>query len=203
MYAADSSTFKPAGEYLIMTEDNSVDTDDRPDLLLVDDDETFCHVLAQALGKRGFAVRVAHDVAGGLAAAAESAPEYAVVDLNMPGPSGLELVQQLKSLDEHTRIVVLTGYASVATAVEAIKLGAVHYLAKPADADEVVAAFHRETGDAGRETPGVGGTPRMGAYPEGADGVSGKCIRNRASSRHAPAYPATQTGKAPGQILNG
>ena len=148
MYATDSSAFKPAGEYLIMTDDNTVDTDDLPDLLLVDDDETFCHVLAQALGKRGFAVRVAHDVAGGLAAAAESAPEYAVVDLNMPGPSGLELVQQLKSLDEHTRIVVLTGYASVATAVEAIKLGAVHYLAKPADADEVVAAFHRETGDA-------------------------------------------------------
>jgi two-component system response regulator RegA len=70
-----------------------------------------------------------------------------VVDLKMPGPSGLELVRRLKELDEHTRVVVLTGYASIATAVESIKLGAVHYLAKPADADEVVAALQREAGD--------------------------------------------------------
>ena len=122
---------------------------DRPDLLLVDDDETFCRVLSQALTARGFEVRVAHDVAAGQAAAELSPPEYAVIDLKMPGASGLELVQRLKFLDEQTRIVVLTGYASVATAIEAIKLGAVHYLAKPADADEVVAAFQRELGDTG------------------------------------------------------
>ncbi len=122
-------------------------SDDRPDLLLVDDDATFCQVMSQALDKRGFEVRVAHTVADAQAAAALSPPEYAVVDLKMPGPSGLELVQSLKALDEHTRIVVLTGYASVATAIEAIKLGAVHYLTKPADADEVVAAFQREAGD--------------------------------------------------------
>ncbi|MEW6332539.1 MAG: response regulator, partial [Pseudomonadota bacterium] len=71
-----------------------------------------------------------------------------VVDLKMPGPSGLELVKKLKELDAHTRIVVLTGYASIATAVEAIKLGAIHYLAKPADADEIVAAFQRDSGNA-------------------------------------------------------
>ena len=123
-------------------------TRDAPDLLLVDDDETFCRVLSQALERRGFSVRVAHKVEEGYAAAEAQSPEYAVVDLKMPGPSGLELVRRLKELDEHTRIVVLTGYASVATAVEAIKLGAVHYLAKPADADEVVAAFAREQGDA-------------------------------------------------------
>lgn len=122
-------------------------SDDRPDLLLVDDDATFCQVMSQALGKRGFEVRIAHNVADAQAAAELSPPEYAVVDLKMPGPSGLELVRRLKSLDEHTRIVVLTGYASVATAIEAIKLGAVHYLTKPADADEVVAAFQRGAGD--------------------------------------------------------
>lgn len=133
----------------MMTDTHSVDDSDRPDLLLVDDDETFCLVMAQALDKRGFEVRVAHHVAGGEKIAEESPPEYAVVDLNMPGRSGLELVQRLKSLDENTRIVVLTGYASIATAVEAIKLGATHYLAKPADADEVVAAFQRESGDSG------------------------------------------------------
>ncbi len=121
---------------------------DRPSLLLVDDDPTFRQVLADAFVKRGFAVRVAHDVASGLATVADDSPEYAVIDLKMPGPSGLELVRKLKQLDENTRIVMLTGYASVATAVEAIKLGAVHYLAKPADADEIMAAFGRVGGDA-------------------------------------------------------
>jgi two-component system response regulator RegA len=115
---------------------------------LVDDDVTFTQVLAEAFEARGYAVRVAHNVAAGELAAGVDSPEYAVVDLRMPGPSGLELVEKLKALDENTRIVVLTGYASVATAVEAIKLGAVHYLAKPADADEILAAFHRDAGDA-------------------------------------------------------
>jgi two-component system response regulator RegA len=128
--------------------------DERPSLLLVDDDETFCRVLRDALEARGYAVRVAHDVAQGVAAAQADPPEFAVVDLKMSGPSGLELVQRLRQLDENTRIVMLTGYASVATAVEAIKLGAVHYLAKPADADEIVAAFRRDRGDAGIEPPG-------------------------------------------------
>ena len=122
--------------------------EDRPSLLLVDDDPTFCRVLAEAFEARGYAVRVAHDVAAGLRAAEKESPEYAVVDLKMPGPSGLELVRRLKELDENTRVVMLTGYASVATAVEAIKLGAVHYLAKPADADDILAAFQRDAGDA-------------------------------------------------------
>jgi len=125
------------------------DYDDRPSLLFVDDDATFRAVLAEALEKRGYTVRVAHDVPSGLAAALDDPPEYAVIDLKMPGPSGLELVQKLKQLDENTRIVVLTGYASIATAVEAIKLGATHYLAKPADADEILAALHRTEGDPG------------------------------------------------------
>jgi two-component system, response regulator RegA len=124
------------------------DPNDRPSLLLVDDDATFRAVLAEALEKRGYMVRVASDVPTGLAAAQQDPPEFAVIDLKMPGPSGLELVQKLNQLDENTRIVMLTGYASVATAVEAIKLGAIHYLAKPADADEILAAFHRTEGDA-------------------------------------------------------
>ncbi|MBI5783259.1 MAG: response regulator transcription factor [Gammaproteobacteria bacterium] len=126
---------------------NTENTADRPSLLLVDDDETFCQVLSAAFERRGFAVRVAHNVAEGLAAAESDSPEFAVIDLKMPGPSGLDLVKKLKALDAHTRIVVLTGYASVATAVEAIKLGATHYLAKPADTDEIVAAFSRDSGN--------------------------------------------------------
>ncbi len=122
--------------------------DERPSLLLVDDDRSFCAALAPALETRGFAVRIAHDVTEAMQRAAADPPEYAVVDLKMAGASGLELVKQLKILDENTRIVVLTGYASVATAVEAIKLGATHYLAKPADADDIVAALRRVSGDA-------------------------------------------------------
>jgi two-component system response regulator RegA len=114
----------------------------------VDDNEIFCEVLSEALIKRGFDVATAHDVESALQLAEENPPEYAVLDLKMPGPSGLTLIRRLKSLDEETRIVVLTGYASIATAVEAIKLGAMYYLAKPVDADEIVAAFNRAEGDA-------------------------------------------------------
>lgn len=110
-------------------------------LLLVDDDHTFCQVLCRALEKRSFSVTVAHSVEDALPLAAANPPEYAVVDLKMSGASGLVLIQALHELDSATRIVVLTGYASIATAVEAIKLGATQYLSKPANADEIVAAF--------------------------------------------------------------
>jgi two-component system response regulator RegA len=130
-----------------MTDTCGAEHDDRPRLLLVDDDETFCSVLSRALEKRGFQVAVARTVAEALSNIQDSTPEYAVIDLKMPDQSGLVLVSKLKALDEQTRIVVLTGYASIATAVEAIKLGAVYYLSKPADADDIVAAFHRDSGD--------------------------------------------------------
>ena len=114
---------------------------EQPSLLLVDDDATFCSVLCRALEKRGFAVTFAHSVEQATPLARDNPPEYAVVDLKMSGASGLALVHTLHELDPATRIVVLTGYASIATAVEAIKLGATQYLAKPANADEIVAAF--------------------------------------------------------------
>ncbi len=121
---------------------------DLPSLLFVEDDETFSRVMSRALAKRGFSVKTATDVGQGIEISQANPPEFALLDLNMPGPSGLVLIKHLMSLDSHTRIIVLTGYASIATAVEAIKLGAIHYLAKPADADEVVAAFYKEEGDA-------------------------------------------------------
>jgi two-component system response regulator RegA len=114
---------------------------EQPSLLLVDDDATFRAVLSRALEKRGFAVTTADSVEQALPLAIASPPEYAVVDLKMDGASGLVLVQKLHELDAATRIVMLTGYASIATAVEAIKLGATQYLSKPANADEIVAAF--------------------------------------------------------------
>ena len=116
-------------------------------MLIVDDDPTFCRVLARAMEGRGYDVTVAHDVPQAVEAAQRRPPRYAVVDLQMPGPSGLTLVRRLRELDPHARIVVLTGYASIATAIEAIKVGATHYLAKPSTAQEILAAFGRTDGE--------------------------------------------------------
>ena len=131
--------------------------DERSTLLLVDDDDAFRRVLARALERRGYAVSVAASVDAALSRAVEQPPEYAVVDLKMPGASGLVLVEKLIDLDPNTRVVMLTGYASIATAVEAIKLGAIHYLAKPCDADQVVAALDKSN-DGDSATP-VSGSP--------------------------------------------
>lgn len=121
---------------------------DQPGLLLVDDDPVFCQVLARALRERGFAVETAHDGATALRCIEASAPEFAVVDLRLPDMSGLQLVERLRQADEFTNIVVLTGYGSIATAVDAIKRGATYYLSKPTNADQVVAAFARKSPNA-------------------------------------------------------
>lgn len=123
-------------------------SDTRPTILIVDDDKVFCEVLADAFTDRGYSATVAYDTNTGIRKARACDPEYAVIDLRIGQESGLKMVETLHALDENTRIVMLTGYASVATAVEAIKLGAVHYLTKPADADEILAALHKEEGDA-------------------------------------------------------
>ena len=121
--------------------------DSCPSILVVDDDEVFCEVLGDAFRERGYQVVTAHTVDDGLKRAQQLEPEYAVIDLRIGRESGLVLAEKLHAMDENTRIVILTGYASVATAVEAIKLGAVHYLTKPADADEILAALHKDEGD--------------------------------------------------------
>jgi len=122
--------------------------DDYGRLLVVDDDETYCTVLQSALQKRGFEVYACHDVDSAMALAEQIEPEFAVIDLRVGYQSGLELVAKLIALDSNTRIVMLTGYASIATAVEAIKLGATHYLTKPAHTDEIVSALYKNEGDA-------------------------------------------------------
>ena len=119
---------------------------DCPLLLIVDDDPILRRVLAKAMQRRGYEVLTAENVEQAITLANQHTPEYAVIDLKMQGASGLALVQYLHQLDNQTRTVVLTGYAGIATAVEAIKLGATHYLAKPANADEIVAAFGRTQG---------------------------------------------------------
>ncbi len=113
---------------------------DARSLLIVDDDSAFRERLVRAMRDRGFEATGAADHPSALHAAHAESPELAVVDLRLPGESGLS-VRDLKALDASTIIVVLTGYGSIATAVESIKLGAASYLTKPADADQIVAAF--------------------------------------------------------------
>jgi two-component system response regulator RegA len=110
-------------------------------LLLVDDDETFRERLARALGARGLEVATAPGPAAALVELERQRPDYAVVDLKMPGGSGLDLVPEIVARAPGIRIVVLTGYGSIASTVEALHRGAHHYLSKPADADEIIAAL--------------------------------------------------------------
>lgn len=112
-------------------------------ILITDDDKAFCAALTGAFRRRGFKVVVAHDYEDAISEAEAWSPGRAVVDLRMPGRGGLEVVGELHQKHPGMKIVVLTGYGSIATAVEAMKLGAVHYLTKPAEPDEVLAAFDR------------------------------------------------------------
>jgi two-component system response regulator RegA len=112
-----------------------------PSVLLVEDDERFRERLGRALTARGCDVRAVATVDEALSAATEESPELALVDLKLPSGSGLDVVRGLHAIDPTTRIVVLTGYGSIATALESVKLGASHYLTKPVDADQVLAAF--------------------------------------------------------------
>jgi two-component system response regulator RegA len=115
--------------------------DSRPSLLLVDDDAVYRERLAKAITARGYEVRTAVDAESAAALAEADSPEFAVLDLRMPGESGLELLRRLRTIDSTTRVLMLTGYGSIATAMEAVRLGAVNYLTKPADVDDILAAF--------------------------------------------------------------
>jgi len=123
-----------------MTDISQLEDADRT-LLLVDDDKPFLTRLERAMEKRGFLVTSADTVASGLAAVKSNPPAFAVVDLRLEDGSGLEVVSGLHALRQNARAVVLTGYGNIATAVTAVKLGAVDYLAKPADADDIVKAL--------------------------------------------------------------
>ena len=115
-------------------------------LLLVDDDTPFLTRLARAMETRGFDVRTAGSVAEGIVLVRKSAPAFAVVDLRLTDGNGLDVIEALHAARPEARAVVLTGYGNIATAVTAVKLGAIDYLAKPADADAVYGAL---IGDAG------------------------------------------------------
>lgn len=116
-------------------------------LIIIDDDEGLCDVLSRALSRRDYTVYVAHSLAQSVELAHQHALQYAVIDLRIGQDSGLEAVNQMKTIHADMKIVVLTGYASIATAVEAIKLGAKHYLTKPAEVKDIIEGFGKESGD--------------------------------------------------------
>ena len=119
----------------------AIDLGPDPSLLLVDDDEAFLKRLGKAMEKRGFAVTLAGTVEEGRRVATLSPPAYAVVDLRLEDGNGLDVVEVLRESRPEARIVVLTGYGAIATAVAAVKIGATDYLSKPADATEVTNAL--------------------------------------------------------------
>lgn len=110
-------------------------------LLLVDDDVAFLTRLTRAMEKRGFVVHPAESVAAGKAIVQQNPPAYAVIDLRLEDGSGLDVVEQLRDARPDARIVVLTGYGAIATAVAAVKMGATDYLSKPADANDITSAL--------------------------------------------------------------
>jgi two-component system, response regulator RegA len=116
-------------------------TPDARTVLLVDDDEAFGERMSRALQTRGFAVTHVTSAAEATRVAAVESPELAVVDLRLPDGHGLDVVRELHAIDETTRIIVLTGYGAIATAVESLRFGAADYLTKPIDAGQLVAAF--------------------------------------------------------------
>lgn len=124
-------------------------------LLLIEDDEVFSMVLARSLERRGYRVRIARTLDDARAAIRQAAPQRAVLDLNVMGENGLQLIRPLLDASIDCRIVVLTGYASIATAVRAIKLGAREYLAKPVDPAAVVRALEHDDDDLETDAPDV------------------------------------------------
>jgi two-component system response regulator RegA len=119
---------------------------DRPTLLLLDDDDVFASRMARALETRGYDVTRTATAEEAIARAREESPEYALVDLRLPDGHGLDVVAELHGIDQATRIVVLTGYGAIATAVESLKRGASDYLTKPVDADQVALALDATAG---------------------------------------------------------
>lgn len=128
-------------------------TDGGNTLLLVEDDDVLRQVLTRALNGRGYRVVATGELGEAKHLAIRQPPDFAVVDLRLGNESGLELVDHLTRANPGVRAVILTGYASIATAVEAIKLGAKYYLTKPVDADEIVAALYRDEGNVGVSPP--------------------------------------------------
>ena len=173
-------------------------------LLLVDDDEIFRKRLARAMAGRGFETFQAGDADEAVRVAREARPHYALLDQRMPGKSGLELIGELARLDDDMQIVVLTGYGSIAQAVEATRMGAIDYLTKPVDTDQILAAFEREAGAdaAARAEAQAEKTPSLARVEWDyiqriLPRLRRQHLPGRPQARHPPPEPAAQAGEVP------
>ena len=126
---------------------------DKKTFLIVDDDEVFCEALSRAFVRRSFEVYTAFDINSAVSIASKNTIDYAVIDLRIGEESGLFVVKELKKIRPEIKMVVLTGYASIATTVEAIKLGASHYLTKPAQADDILESLNCLSGNDNVDVP--------------------------------------------------
>ena len=150
-----AGVFKPVAKAKDTQMDLSAATLPERSVLIVEDDKPFLQRLARAMQERGFQVSTAESVHEGLSQVEQTAPAYAVVDMRLGDGNGLDVISALKRKRPNARAIILTGYGNIATAVNAVKLGAVDYLAKPADADDVVAALLAPEG----KTPDVPENP--------------------------------------------
>ena len=114
--------------------------------LIIDDDKAFASTLARSIKRRGYSVSVAHNEIDAFACSAKDLPKHVVLDLKLGETSGLRLIDKILTCSPDSKIMVLTGYSSISTTVEAIKLGAINYLCKPASVDEILEAFSKDKG---------------------------------------------------------
>jgi two-component system response regulator RegA len=150
----DAASNCPTGKETVMRDETSQPAARKNtprSILVVDDDVAFRTRLVRALIARGVEARGAADAGEAMTLARQSIPQAAILDMRMPGESGVDLIPKLRALSASMRIVILTGYGSIATAVEAVRHGAINYLTKPLDADQILAAF--EPGAAGAPAP--------------------------------------------------
>ena len=166
-------------------------------MLIVEDDRSFLQRLAKALESRGFTVATAESVADGLLQVEKSTPAFAVVDMRLGDGNGLDVISALKRRRPDARGIILTGYGNIATAVNAVKLGAVDYLAKPVDADDVVAALlaHGQPEDRAAGKSHVGRPRALGAHPAHLRIVRPQRFGDRAPAQHAPPHAAADFGQ--------
>jgi two-component system response regulator RegA len=189
-----------------MTNDASPSSRDQRTLLVVDDDGAFRNRLVRAFRERGFDASGAEDYDAAMAAARAESPELALVDLRLTGKSGLEVVRDLKTLDSTTTIVVLTGYGSIATAVQSLQLGARSYLTKPVDADQILAAFEQIESGAEARLPSPTAQPLARVEWEHIQRVLADCdgnvsqaarllgLHRRSLQRKLSKYPVRENG---------
>lgn len=149
MRVSDPHTIKINQKVFEMTELNQLPEEigENNNLLIVDDDRPFLQRLARAMETRGFSVETAESVAEGMAKIKVGAPDFAVVDMRLNDGNGLDVIEGIRNVKPNCKAIILTGYGNIATAVTAVKMGAIDYLAKPADADDVYTALMRKPSD--------------------------------------------------------